>query len=162
MADERELKQAKATFATLCKYLDDKGWKYDVDDTSEDRLTIKSGAATNDFPVEFRVIVDADRMLVSYLSILPFRAPEDKLIDMALATTVANYGIVDGSFDFNIETGNIIFRLTSSFRESLLGTELFEYMIIVATSTVDAYNDKFFMLSKGMLSIEDFIKAENQ
>lgn len=161
MADERTLKQAKATFTTLCKHLDEKGWKYDVVDKAEDEFAIKSGVGTNDFPVEFIITVDAKTMLVSYLSILPFKAPEDKIVDMALATTAVNYRLADGSFDLGLETGSIIFRLTSSFRESLLGADLFDYMIIVATTTVDRYNDKFFMLSKGMMSFEDFIKAEN-
>lgn len=162
MVDERALKQAKATFATLCKYLDEKGWKYDVVDTVEDEFSIKSGVGTNDFPVEFLISVNAKTMLVSYLSFMPFKTPEDKIVDMALATTAVNYRLVDGSFDLGLETGSIIFRLTSSFRESLLGPDLFDYMIIVATTTVDRYNDKFFMLSKGMMSIEDFIKSENE
>ena len=54
----------------------------------------------------------------------------------------------------------ILFRLTSSYRESILSEDLFEYMIMIAASTVDVYNDKFFMISKGMLSIQQFIESE--
>jgi hypothetical protein len=33
-------------------------------------------------------------------------------------------------------------------------------MMMVAASTVDNYNDKFFMLSKGMITIQQFIEQE--
>ena len=43
----------------------------------------------------------------------------------------------------------IMFRMTSSSGESILGEDLFEYVILVSARTVDDYNDKFLMLSKG-------------
>jgi hypothetical protein len=68
----------------------------------------------------------------------------------------------DGSFDYDINDGEIRFRLTSSYRESILSKELFVYMIGVSIGTIDQYNDKFFMLSKGVMSIQQFIEQENQ
>ena len=34
-------------------------------------------------------------------------------------------------------------------------------MILIAASTSDKYNDKFFMLAKGMLTVQQFIEQEN-
>ena len=76
----------------------------------------------------------------------------------AIAISAANYAMVDGSFDYNIANGNILFRLTSSIRESLVSKDMFEYMLFVSCSTVDNYNDKFLMLFKHVMSLEDFIK----
>lgn len=98
--------------------------------------------------------------LVSFISLLPFKAEESKRIDMALAICVANYGLKDGSFDYDLSDGTILFRLTSSYRDSILSEKLFEYMLLVAASTVDNYNDKFFMISKGMLPVQQFIESE--
>ena len=44
--------------------------------------------------------------------------------------------------------------------DSLISKDLFEYMIIIAIHTVDKYNDKFFMLAKGQMSIEEFCNQE--
>ena len=44
----------------------------------------------------------------------------------------------------------------------MLGEELFNYMVMLAAGTVDDYNDKFLMISKGMWSIEDFLKWEQE
>ncbi len=34
-------------------------------------------------------------------------------------------------------------------------------MIMVASVTVDNYNDKFFMVAKGVMTVQQFIEQEN-
>ena len=87
--------------------------------------------------------------------------PEDKRVDGAIAVCAANYGLVDGSFDYDLRDGEIRFRLTSSYRESALSEDLFEYMIMVSAATVDQYNDKFFMIAKGIMTVQQFLEQEN-
>lgn len=154
---EVNMTKARETFATLCSMLDNKGWHYEK---KEDELLIKSGAKGDDLPIDFIMTVDPQSEIVTFLSLLPFKADEDKRIDMALAVCVANYGLKDGSFDYKVEDGSIIFRLTSSYRGSTLSENLFEYMLMVSATTVDEYNDKFFMISKGAMSIQQFIESE--
>jgi hypothetical protein len=69
---------------------------------------------------------------------------------------------VDGCFDYDLSDGQILFRLTSSYRDSLLSEALFEYMVMVSASTIDKYNDRFFMLAKGMISLEQFIEMDGE
>ncbi len=158
MANEKELKLAGEAFRTLCESMDELNWRYEKD---EEKMVIHFRVTGEDIPMEFVVHCDAERQLIRLMSFLSFKIMEDKRIDLAIATSHANYLLADGSFDYNLGDGTIIFRMTSSFRESLVGVELFKYMIQVACLTVDKYNDKFLMLSKGMLSIADFIKGEN-
>ena len=86
---------------------------------------------------------------------------EDKRVDGAIAVCVANNGLNDGCFDYDVRDGEIRFRLTSSYRESTLGAALFEYMIMVSISAIDRYNDKFFMIAKGNMTFQRFIEREN-
>ena len=158
MAEEMNMRKAVEVYNTLIHMLDTRDWKYEK---HEDQLLIKSGIRGDDLPIEFIVLVKPRNQVVQFYSSLPFRMPEDKRVDAAIAVCVANYGLVDGSFDYDISDGEIRYRLTSSYRESTLGEDLFEYMIMVAASTVDQYNDKFFMLSKGMMSVQQFIEQEN-
>lgn len=159
MAEEMNMQKAREVYATLVRMLDTRDWKYEK---HEDDLLIKSGIRGDDLPVEFIVYVKPRNEVVQFISSLPFNMPEDKRVDGAIAVAVANYGLVDGSFDYDLRDGEIRYRLTSSYRESTLGEDLFEYMIMVAASTVDRYNDKFFMLAKGMMSIQQFMEQENQ
>ena len=152
-----DMRKAKEVYNTMCDMLDRKGWKYDK---VEDELTIKSGVKGDDFPVEFFMRVNPRNEVVSFISFLPFDIAEDKRVDLAIAICAANYGMVDGSFDYDLTAGEIRYRLTSSSRESELSPAVCVYMMMVAASTVDNYNDRFFMLSKGMITIQQFIEQE--
>ena len=150
-----DMKKAKEVFDTLTRMLDGIGWHYDK---HEEKLLVKSGVRSEDFPIEFIVVVQPENEVVQFLSRLPFEMSEEKRIDGAIAVCVANNGLRDGSFDYDISDGTIIFRLTSSYRESTLGEKLFEYMIMLSSNIIDQYNDKFFMLSKGMMTLQQFME----
>ena len=154
---EVNMVKAKETYATLCKMLDNRDWHYDK---MEDDLVIKSGIKGDDFPIEFIMRVNARNEVVSFISWMPFNVDESKRIDIALAVCAANYGLVDGSFDYDLSDGSILFRLTSSYKNTVLSEDLLEYMLMVSATTVDEYNDKFFMISKGMMTIQQFLEAE--
>lgn len=150
--NELNLKQAKATYATLCAMLDEDDWHYTKDD---DELTIRCGARGEDLPIDLRIIVDPNLMVVVLISELPFSAPESRRDALAVAVAGANFRLADGSFDYNYKQGNMAFRLTSSFRESLISKELIKYMVYVSCSTVDEFNDKFYDIVRGNMSIEE-------
>lgn len=154
MAEVNEVTLAKTVYKDLCVALERRQWKYQK---HEDDLAVTFGIAGDDIPMDFVLAVDAQFQLLRVFSRLPFTVPEDKRMDLAIATCVASCGLADGSFDYDIATGNIVFRLTASFRESKIGDGLFEYLIGCSSTTVDAFNDKFFALCKGLISINDFI-----
>ena len=154
---EANMKKAREIYDSLVNMLDSRDWKYDK---FEDDLVIKSGIKGDDLPIEFIMFVKPENQVVQFISRLPFNMPEDKRVDGAIAVAVANYGLVDGSFDYDISDGEIRYRLTCSYRESYLGPDLFEYMIMCAAGTVDNYNDKFFMLAKGMMTIQQFMEQD--
>lgn len=154
MAEQKNLEQAKATFATLCNTLDKNDWRYKKD---EEKLSIDCGAQGDDLPMDISVEVDVDRMLVMLLSHLPFVVQEDKRLDVAIAVSAVNYALVDGCFDYDVASGHMFFRMTNSFIESKISEDVFAYMLFCSCQTIDEYNDKFLMLAKGMLSIEQFL-----
>jgi len=158
MSEELNKKQAQSVYETFCKTLDARNWKYTRHD--ED-LVITCGVRGEDLPMDLVIIVNPKAQVVSVISQLPFSIPEDKRVDMAMAVCVANNGLINGTFDFNVLKGDIRFRVVSSFRESILSEELFNYMLIIAAGTVDQYNDKFLMISKGMMSLQQLIESEN-
>lgn len=157
MSEAVNMEKAREVYDTIISMFDNRDLKYDK---FEEDLVIKSGFQSDDFPVKFIVVVNPNNEVVQFISPLPFNVPEDMRIDAALAVAVANYGLVDGSFDYDLGDGEIRFRLTSSYRNSTLSEELFAYMVMVAASTVDKYNDRFFMLVKNMINLQQFIDQE--
>lgn len=155
MAEEKEIRQAKVAYDTLCEMLKEREWNYESD---EDNFKIMCGARGDDLPMEIRLHVDPERLIVTLLSQLPFSVPEDKRVEMAVAVSAVNYSLVDGSFDYNFVDGTLLFRMTSSYRESLVSKDMFEYMLYVSCGTIDDYNDKFLMFLKDKMTLEDLVK----
>lgn len=155
MAEQQRNKNADEVFNTLCETLDDRHWKYDKHPEDSVVHFVVSG---EDIPMEFVVYIDSEKELVRMMSQLPFAFSEEKRVEGAIATCQATYALADGSFDYDFKTGRILFRLTSSFRGSLISKELIAYMIDCSCYTVDKYNDKFLMIEKGMLDIEDLFR----
>lgn len=157
MADEKKMELAQKVYQTLCDALDSRNWRYMNDD---DKLLVHFGVNGDDIPMKFIIVVDADRQLVRLMSPLSFKMSESKRIEGAIATTVASYGMNDGSFDYDMSEGEIVYRLTQCFRDSTIGMGLFHYMIDYSCAVVDAYNEKFLALEKGLMSLQDFIAKE--
>lgn len=159
MAEAKNMKKAQEVYATIIRMLDTRDWKYSK---HEEDLLIKSVLRGEDLPVEFILVVNPRNQVVQFISRLPFDIPEDKRVDGAIAVCTANYGLIDGSFDYDLRDGEIRYRLTCSYRDSQLSEDLFEYMIMAAAFTVDNYNDRFFMLAKGRMTVQQFIEQDGQ
>ena len=153
MATEYQINQAEIAFDTLCNTLNKMDWTYG----KEDRFTIETGATGDDIPMILKITIDPDRQLISLLSPFEFTVPEEKRIDVAAAIRAINYMLVDGSFDYNVGNGRIIYRITSSIINTLVSNELFKYLILVSCKTIDDYNDKLLLLSKGEITLESFL-----
>ena len=157
MADEKKLKNARNMFNTLCGMLDEKDFHYEI---HEEDLVVTFGMSGEDIPMHFVINIDAERDLIRVLSRLPFEFAEDKRVDAAIAICQINYRLADGSFDFDYKKGYVTFRMTSSYKDSLISMGVFEYMIAVASFTIDEYNDKLLMLAKGAIPVDEFFKKK--
>lgn len=152
--DEVSKMNAMTVYKTVCGALDDRHWRYEE---FPDDFVVRFRVVGEDIPMDFIIKVDEQRDLVRMLSSLPFAFGEKTRLDGAIALSQINYKLADGSFDYNYKTGEGAFRLTSSYRESLISKTVIAYMIDCACFTVDRYNDKLLMLDKGVISLEDFL-----
>lgn len=155
MANEKELRLAKSAFDACCEALDKRGWVYDKD---EEKLRIDVGVTGEDLPMDFIVRFDPEYQIIKLQSLLPFKMNEEKRVEGAIAINSINFSLADGSFDYDFGDGSIAFRLTSSFRGSLIDDDLLSYMIDISCHTIDEYNDRLLMLSKGKISWSDIVE----
>lgn len=155
MAEDKQNENAVIAYTSLCQMLDEEGWTYDKHD---DEMTIDLTVTGDDLPMSSTIEIDTERQTVIMMSPMPFKVPSDKRFDLAIAVSLANYGMVDGSFDYNFLEGDIAFRITSSFIDSMLGKDLFKYMTYTAFSTIDKYNDKFLKIAATKMSVAEIIE----
>lgn len=149
---------ADQIYQTLCAALDARGYHYDKDETKRSiRCTLKG----RDIPITFMIVVNDSRKLIEFVSVLPCKMPEDKRIDGAIATTIANFGMYDGTINYNIKDGILMYRMTSCFKgDTKVGQGLFHYMIDCGCTNVDRYNDRFYALAEGIIDIQKFVEME--
>ncbi len=74
------------------------------------------------------------------------------MANAALAICIINDNLVDGNFDMDVTKGSLCYRMSLSFRESLISEEAFDFFIDYAVYVIDEFNDKLLMLAKGMLT----------
>ncbi|MCQ2435231.1 MAG: YbjN domain-containing protein [Oscillospiraceae bacterium] len=156
------LENAKQNFAVLLSCLEQRKLKYSVETPDGERPHVLIHFTGNDLPMSLHIIFRADRQIVSVLSAMPFRMTEEHRRDAAVAVAYANNGLIDGSFDLNMDTGEIRFRMTSSFMDMTATEAMFAYMIYMSAETIDRYNDRFMMLNTGAMSLDGFIAADRQ
>lgn len=151
---------AETVYNTLCKSLDNDDIKYSKDDS---KLAVSVSSKTDDFDIQIYIMIDRERHAVKLFSRLPFTVPDDKKLDLSVATNFVNSKFVNGHFDFDISSGTIVFKLTNTYiGYKTIGTELFGHLLGICFGFVDEYNDKFFMLSKGLMELGKFIEMENE
>ena len=156
MSDEIKIKEAQKVFETLCTALNNRGWRFQRDDS---QFTVRYGVNGDDLPMEFVFKVDAERGVLLLFSVLSMNIKKEKAVEMAVAVSIINNVIVDGCFDFDIKNGRMHFRMTNSYIESIIGEELIEYMIDCSCSTVDDFNEKLMGLSSGLITLEQFVQS---
>ena len=153
--DNMTMAKARQVFDILCSALEKHDWKFKAD---AEKLEVRTGARGEDLPMELVLQVDTKLERVLLISPLLFEVKDDKRLDMAIAISACNHGMVQGCFDYDISDGSMFFRMSNCYADSYIGEELFYHMLMVACITVDRYNDKLMMLGKGLMSIEQFLQ----
>lgn len=158
--DPKQTENLKKNAAVLRTMLDHRKLKYTVEEETAQRVHIRIHFTGEDIPMTLHLILRADRQIASVYSVIPFQITEEHRNNAAIAVAAANHGLIDGSFDLNLKNGEIRFRLTSCFIESVLSEPLFSYLMFVSAETVDRYNDRFMALNTGDMSLDEFLRLD--
>ena len=159
MADRNNLELTKRTYATLCAALDERKWKYRRND---EEMAIEYIVNGNDLPMRFIIRFDGERAMARIYSPMSLTVCEDKRLEMAVALSMINNYLVAGCFEMDMSDGELRFRVTNSFRDSVLSADAFLHLLQLGINVVDNYNDKLFMLATGVISLEKFAELYNE
>ena len=154
MAENNTLELAQQTYLKICRALDNKGWRYQKDDA---QLAVSFGVRGEDLEMNFRVKVYEEKQFVFISSVLPYTVPESKRVEVALAVSAVNCKLLAGNFDFNLQKGQIMFRINQSYMGSDISVDAFEKMIMACCGVIDDYNEKFMGIGTGMLDLHKFL-----
>ena len=148
------MRKAREVYGVLLGALEDRGWKYSAD---ENDFSVNYALENDDFSIGYSIALHLSNELIELYAVLPFEFSEDLITEGAVAVTAINYKLRDGSFDLDLNSGKLLFRLTSSYRDTLIGHGLFRYMMDVSANTVFDYVNLLYLLAEGEIDIDDFL-----
>ena len=154
------MQEAKAVFESLVNHLNNIHLNF-AQEELEDRFVIRFNMSGDDIPMRFFLYVNPNQRIITLHSPQPVTFPADKLDIGCKAICAINYRLSDGDFQIDIRDGEVLFNMSNSYADSLISDEVFNYMLGMSINMVDEFNDKLLMLSKGLISLEQFIKSEN-
>ncbi len=144
---------AEAVYSTFRKVLDDMEITYTPHE--EDRV-ITFGYKGKDMNHDIIIFVNADSETFRVVERLPYDIPEDKIVDVALASCLVNNRLMLGGFTYGLDE-HLNFEVAQSFAGSLVGEAAIKKCLFAVLVCVEEYDDKFMALNKGYLTIKDFV-----
>lgn len=146
-------KEARSLYKTLCQTLDNMKWRYDKE---EDKFIIRTSAVGKDLSMKLFMKIDADRQVMYLKSPMPFDIPAYSREKLTTAIIMANYSMLNGSFEFDLNDGYLAFKMVIPYMESIISEKVCHYMITLSCSMTDKFNDKFKALVDGSMSLSEF------
>lgn len=154
MSEEKKNVLAGQTYQTAIRALEKRNWRFNRID---EKMALYFKVNGDDIPLDIILTVDAGRQVVRLSSPLPFKMSEQKRVEGAVAACAASYGMVDGCFEYDLSDGMLVYKVTTSFVDSIIGEGAINYLIDCACALADHYNDLFLALDKGMIDLGTFI-----
>ena len=155
----KDMNKARAVYDTVCATLDKMKWVYDKE---EEELAITTGAKGTDLPIDIVIRVIPEAEVLSVQVPFAFEVPDEHSIDVAIAVSAANYGLIRGCFDYDMTTGDLRFRICAPYNgNTTLAEDVVEMLVLIAATTVDSYQTRLLMVAKGVVTPSQFLAEEN-
>lgn len=151
--EQRKLSEAKVVYNTLCSALTNRKWTYNKED---DNLIVRTSAVGDDLSMKLYIKVDAGRSVMFLKSKMPFPVPQERIHDIMQAITIANWAMLNGMFEMDMNDGYVGFKVVIPFMESMLSEKLCNYMIDMSCRMIDIFNDKLLAVSEGKMTLDEF------
>lgn len=155
--EAKDIKTGLDAFNLICSALESDGIfckKYEED------LAVLGGIRVEGIPITLFFLVDKRLQTIQLESRLDLKMGEEKRAEGAIATLIANYGMSNGCFEYDLSDGSISFRLTTAFGGSRISQEAIGYMVYLTSAMVSKYSPKFSAINDGTMTISDFIDNE--
>ena len=147
--------ESKVIFNTMCQMMESIKWKYKTEERSPDYI-ISTSAVGEDLSMHLNIHVDTERQVMYLKSPMPFKTNPDKTEDMVKAVTIANWDMLNGCFEMDMDDGYVAFKMVIPFMQSMISTEVCRYMIMLSCNMIDKFNDKLKAINDGEMTLAQF------
>lgn len=139
MADKNEMISANRVYGSLLNIV--RKNKYDFDD-DEEIMTVNFDVKREASFIPFTITIDAERQLIRLYSPLDVQIDENNRFESCVNICRCSCELDMGSFDYDLYSGSIEFRMATSFNGSLISDKQIENMISYTCGVVKKYTDR--------------------
>jgi hypothetical protein len=118
------------------RLLDERGWAYEV---GPERGVLRFVFAGSDEPWQCFIDLQEDAERVVIYSVCPFNVPEELRRRMAELLTRANYGLVIGNFELDLDDGEVRYKTSIDYTGSELTEQLLSRALLANLHTMDSH-----------------------
>lgn len=137
--------------------MDKKQAAQSVYDHNDEEKNIWFAMRGDDLRILIDIIVDEKSQKIKVLSPLEFKIPQDLREDVAHVINQLNFILINGCIDYDFESGSLAFRINATFEDSILGDGTLHYLIGTAVNSVEAFNDKLYMIANGVMTAQQYM-----
>lgn len=139
MSDKNEMISANRVYGSLLNIV--RKNKYDFDD-DEEIMTVNFDVKREASFIPFTITVDAERQLIRLYSPLDVQIDENNRFEACVNICKCSCELDMGSFDYDLYSGSIEFRMATSFNGSLISDKQIENMISYTCGVVKKYMNR--------------------
>ena len=139
MTDKNEMISANRVYGSLLNIV--RKNKYDFDD-DEEIMTVNFDVKREASFIPFTITVDAERQLIRLYSPLDVQIDENNRLEACVNICKCSCELDMGSFDYDLYSGSIEFRMATSFNGSLISDKQIENMISYTCGVVKKYTNR--------------------
>ena len=142
---KEELNTATLRLFNISRDLFEKMSQKDSRVINEEKNLLEGDFTAEPFNVHIKLTIYPENGLISIFSLLTFDVPAPNDSEVAKLLCTINYNdLYAGNYDYSVEQGKVLMRLSIPFRNSILSKELIEECLQYTISTVSKYNNKIF------------------
>jgi hypothetical protein len=127
-------------FTAITAFLKSLGFDY-FPHTQQNRVGFTLGSAQADY--RFTILITEDLNHLEYIACCPFRVRKELRSSVAELIARANFGMLDGKFEIDMNDGEIRFHLVHALGDGELSVEMVERLYNSCVFTLDRYIPAF-------------------
>jgi hypothetical protein len=136
-------------FQQVIKYLKEKEWVYSP---IEDKTVAILGISGNNGKFQCVIDVREQENKIIFFSIFGSNVPENKRVGMAELITRLNYEKFLGNFDMDFETGQVRYKTSLFYGNTLVDDDIIDNLIMANITTMDLSLEGFMQYIYGGLT----------
>jgi hypothetical protein len=127
-------------FSAVTLFLESRGFDY-FPHANENRVGFTLGSAQADYRFTIRITGDLEHL--EYIACCPFRIRKELRSSVAELIARANFGMLDGKFELDVNDGEVRFHLVHALGDGKLSVKMVERLYRACVFTLDRYIPAF-------------------